>query len=157
MPELVAVVTTTFLAPAVPAGVCARIEVDDATTMLVAALAPMVTPVMPLKFDPVITMEVPPLSGPVFGLTELMVGTLRYVNEVAAVPPAVMTKRSTMPAVELGVKNVICVAELERRVATLELTVTIAPLRLAPTSVTVVPPVNGPEVGLTEIRVGSAT
>jgi hypothetical protein len=50
------------------------IEVDDATTRLVPALPPKVTDVAPVKFVPVITTVVPPVSGPLDGDIEVIVG-----------------------------------------------------------------------------------
>ena len=67
------VVTATFLAPAVPVGVVAVIEVAVATT-LVAAKPPTVTLVAPVKLVPVIVNTVPAASGPEVGLTVVMVG-----------------------------------------------------------------------------------
>ena len=68
------VVTTTLLAPTVPAGVTAVIEVALTTVRLVAAAPPMVTPVAPVKLVPVIVTEVPPAIGPVEGLIAVTVG-----------------------------------------------------------------------------------
>ena len=59
------VVTTTFFAPAVPAGVFAEIDEAPATT-LVAALPSTVT-VAPARLVPVIVIAVPPTSGPAIG------------------------------------------------------------------------------------------
>ena len=69
------VVTTTFCAPAVPAGVTAVIEVALTTTKLVAAAPPTVTVVAPVKLVPVMVMGVPPRVVPLVGLTVVMVGT----------------------------------------------------------------------------------
>ena len=67
-----AVVTITFLAPAVPAGVIAVIDEALATT-LVADLPSMAT-VAPVRFVPAMVIAVPPASGPELGVTEAMVG-----------------------------------------------------------------------------------
>ena len=67
-------VTTTLLAPAVPAGVVAVIEVVLTTTRLVAATPPTVTLVAPVKLLPVIVIAVPPAVGPTFGATTEIVG-----------------------------------------------------------------------------------
>ena len=62
-------VTTTFAAPAVPAGVVAVIDVDDTTVAPVAATPPTVTPNDPpeVKFVPVMVIAVPPAAEPVDG------------------------------------------------------------------------------------------
>ena len=70
-----AVVTATLLAPAVPAGVLAVIDVALTTTTLVAATPFTVTLVAPVKLVPEIVIDVPPLVGPDVGLTDEMVGT----------------------------------------------------------------------------------
>jgi hypothetical protein len=69
-----AVVTSTLAVPAEPAGVMAVIEVELATTTLVAAVPPMVTPVAPVKLDPVMVTEVPPAVVPELGLIPVTVG-----------------------------------------------------------------------------------
>ncbi len=68
------VVTTTFLAPAVPAGVVAVIEVALTTTILVADTPPMVTVAPLTKFVPVIVTLVPPAVGPEAGAIAVTVG-----------------------------------------------------------------------------------
>ena len=70
-----AVVTATLLAPAVPAGVLAVIDVALTTTTLVAATLLTVTLVAPVKLVPEIVIEVPPLVGPDVGLIVEIVGT----------------------------------------------------------------------------------
>ena len=70
-----AVVTATVFAPAVPTGVTAVIEVALTTTTLVAGTPPTVTLLAPVKLVPVIVIGVPPANTPVFGFTELIVGT----------------------------------------------------------------------------------
>ena len=86
-------VTTIVLAPAVPVGVTAVIEVALETTTLVAATPPTVTLVAPVKFVPVIVIAVPAVNGPDDGLTLAMVGAATYVNVIACDvdPPTVVT------------------------------------------------------------------
>jgi hypothetical protein len=67
-------VTVTVTAPAVPAGVVAVIDVLLTTTTLVAAVLPNVTVAPVAKLVPVMVTEVPPVVGPVFGLTLVTVG-----------------------------------------------------------------------------------
>ena len=68
--------TVTSTVPAAPAGAVAVIEVALLTVKVVAAVAPNLTPVAPVKLVPVMVTEVPPAVGPELGLTEETVGTL---------------------------------------------------------------------------------
>jgi hypothetical protein len=99
-----AVVTTIVLAPAVPVGVTAVMEVALATTTPVAATPSTVTSVAPVKFVPVIVIAVPAANGPDDGLTLAIIGTAKYVNVLVAVivPPAVTTCTDLLPAVPAG-------------------------------------------------------
>ena len=67
-------VTATLFAPAVPAGVTAVTLVEDHTTTLVTATPPTVTLVAPVRFVPVIVIDVPPRVEPLVGLTDVRVG-----------------------------------------------------------------------------------
>jgi hypothetical protein len=69
-----AVVTKTLAGPAVPAGVVAVIEVALTIDTLAAAAPPILTPVAPVKFVPVIVTDVPPAVVPDDGLTPVTVG-----------------------------------------------------------------------------------
>ena len=157
------VVTATLLAPAVPAGVFAVIVVALTTTTLVATTPLTVTLVAPVRLVPEMVIDVPPLVGPEVGLTVEIVGTATatYVNALAlvAVPPAVVTATLLAPAVPAGVVAVISVAlETTTLVAATPFTVTlVAPEKLVPEMVIDVPPLVGPEVGLTVEIVGTAT
>jgi hypothetical protein len=115
------------------------------------------------KFVPVIVTVVPPDVGPAVGLTPVTVGAATYVNrsadEVADVPPAVVTVTSTVPAVPEGLRSTICVA-----VSLVKLLTMVVPKRTAvalpkfvPVIVTDVPPDVGPAVGLRPDTVGAAT
>ena len=68
-----AVVTRTSTVP-LPAGEVAVIDVAELTVKLVAAVAPNVTAVAPVKPVPVIVTEVPPAAGPDVGEIEVTVG-----------------------------------------------------------------------------------
>jgi hypothetical protein len=68
------VVTTTFAAPAVPAGVVAVIVFAFTTDTLVAACPPIVTDVAPVRFVPVMVTLVPPAVDPLVGDILLTVG-----------------------------------------------------------------------------------
>jgi len=67
-------VTTTFLAPALPAGVVQVIDVAETTVTDVQALPPTVTVAPAAKFVPVIVIAVPPAVLPEVGEIEPMVG-----------------------------------------------------------------------------------
>ena len=67
-------VTTTFVAPAVPAGVVQVIDVAETTVTDVQALPPTVTAAPAAKPVPVIVIAVPPAIGPEDGETEATVG-----------------------------------------------------------------------------------
>jgi hypothetical protein len=69
------VVTTTFLAPAVPAGVVKLIDVSLMFTRSVAATPPTVTTVVPVRLVPVKVTVVPPAVVPETGLMAVTVGT----------------------------------------------------------------------------------
>ena len=68
------VVTSTLAEPALPAGVVAVIVVASTTTMFVAAAAPMVTPVAPVRSVPVIVTLLPPYVVPLAGEMLVTVG-----------------------------------------------------------------------------------
>ena len=153
-----AVVTTTSFAPTVPAGVFAVIEVAVATT-LVATVPPTVT-VAPVKLVPTIVIDVPAVSEPDVGDTLAIVGRATKVNALAlvAVPPIVVTATLCAPAVPAEVLAVMPVAVFVKIVAATPPTFTlVAPLKLVPAIVIVVPPATGPEIGVTVVMVGSAT
>ena len=77
---------------------------------------------------------------------------------MVAVPPAVVTVMLFKPAVPAGVLAEIKVEVLLKRVAATPPTFTlVAPVKLVPVIVMVVPPVTGPEIGVTVVMVGSAT
>ena len=67
-------VSDTVAAPAVPTGVTAVTVVEFTTRTFVAAVPPIVTLDVPVRFVPVIVIAVPPLVAPVFGLTDEIVG-----------------------------------------------------------------------------------
>ena len=156
-----AVVTATLLAPAVPAGVVAVIDVALTTTTLVAATPFTVTLVAPLKLVPVIVIAVPPLVGPVAGVTNVIVGDATYVNAPVwvAVPPAVVTVTSFKPAALAGVLAVIEVAlDTTTFVAdTPPIFTLVVPIKFVPVMVMVVAPKVEPLDGVTLEIVGAGT
>ena len=71
-------VTVTSTVP-VPAGAVTVSEVALFTVTPVPAVAPKSTAVAPVKPVPVSVTEVPPATGPLFGLTAVTVGGPLYV------------------------------------------------------------------------------
>ncbi|OEZ89316.1 hypothetical protein JAB6_01300 [Janthinobacterium sp. HH104] len=155
------VVTRTSTVP-VPAGAVAVICEALLTVKPVAAVAPNVTAVAPLRFAPVMVTLAPPAVGPKVGEIPLTTGAPTYVNWsaalVALVPPTVVMRTSTVP-VPAGAVAVICEALLTvKPVAAVAPKVT--PVVLAkpvPVMMTVVPPVVGPAVGEMLLTTGAAT
>jgi hypothetical protein len=80
-------------------------------------------------------------------------------EEVADVPPAVVTVTSTAPADPAGAVAVMEVAELTVKpvAATVPNLTAVAPVKPVPVTVTDVPPAAGPELGLIAVTVGAAT
>jgi hypothetical protein len=68
-------VTVMVTEPALPAGVVAVIVVLLVTTTFVAAALPNFTVAPDAKFVPVMVTAVPPVAGPLLGLTLVIVGT----------------------------------------------------------------------------------
>ena len=68
-----AVVTVTCTVPVAPAGAVAVMLVA-VSAVTVAVLPPNLTVVAPLRLVPVIVTKVPPVAGPVDGLTPVTVG-----------------------------------------------------------------------------------
>jgi hypothetical protein len=153
------VVTTTFCAPAVPAGVAAVNEVPEPFTTTLVAVAPPTVTAAPVKFVPTTVMVVPPKVVPVVGDTLARVGVdeAMYVNApvLVTLPLIVFTTTSFKPAVPAGVTAVICDSNLlvmlanEPPISTL-----VAPSKFVPVIVIVVPPLVDPVAGLTDAIVG---
>ena len=127
-----------------------------------ADLTSIFTLVAPVKFVPVIVILVPPSVTPPDGLTLVIFGTgAMDVNAfvLVTIPPAVVTVTSLLPAVPAGVVAVMEVAlTTTKLVAAMPPTATlVAPVKFVPVIVIVVPPVIGPEGGLTLVIVGSGT
>lgn len=73
LPLAVVTVTSTVPLP-LPGGDTTTIEVADSTVKLVAFFDPTPTAVAPPRLVPVILIWTPPVSGPLLGVTALMVG-----------------------------------------------------------------------------------
>ena len=101
-----AVVTTTFFAPSVPAGVVIEIAVDELLT-IVAGLPSTVTEVAVSRLVPLITVLVPPAVVPSVILREFIAGTgvETYVNPFTKVVAPLAVDRTTFlaPRVPAGV------------------------------------------------------
>ena len=77
--------------------------------------------------------------------------------EIALVPPAVVTRMSTVTADPAGDVAVIDVALMNVKLAVVPPNFTlVTPVKLVPVTVTVVPPAVGPEVGEMLVTVGGA-
>ena len=77
----------------------------------------------------------------------------------ALVPPAVVTKTLAVPALPAGVEQVAEVADVMVTPvhAVPPTVIPVAPVKLVPVMVMVVPPAVDPLVGETEVTVGAAT
>ncbi len=159
------VVTVTLTAPAaVPAGAVTVSEVADAD-VTVAALDPKSTvspDAVALNAVPVMVTVVPPASGPLVGLIDVIDGALLYVYVAAFdVPLTVATVTLTEPAEPAGA---VAVSEVDVgvpvTVAVFEPNLTVSPdavvLKPVPVMVTVFPPAGAPLVGLMLVIVGAA-
>lgn len=161
MPEPPTVVKTTLAAPTVPDGVTAVTEEELTLTSDVATVPPTVTLNVPLKFVPVMVMDVPPAIGPTDGDTKEITGAATYVKPPVNVsePPRVVRTTLTAPADFAGVTTVTEVAlTLVSDVPAVPPKAT--PLvfdKLVPVIVTVVPPDVGPVIGVNDVIVGAAT
>src|SRR5205823_7913738 len=118
-----------------------------------ALTAALFTELAPVKCEPLIVTDVPPAAGPAVGLTEVTVGASTKVNtsknDVADVPPTVVTVTSTPPAACAGDVAVIWPSK-----STVKLAAFVAPnftelaaVNPEPEIVTDVPPALGPAVG----------
>jgi hypothetical protein len=111
------------------------------------------------KFVPLIVIDVPPVVGPLFGLTPVTVGAGAKVNPLARLPlsPLLLVAVTiTVPAVPAGVVAVIDVLFTTTTLVAAALpNVTVAPVaKLVPVMVTAVPPARAPPLGDTLVTVG---
>ena len=157
------VVTDTVVAPAVAAGVTAVTVVELTTLTEVAATPSIVTELVPVKFVPVIVIVVPPESGPVFGLTDEIVGGSEtcavYAFASVPTPNGVVTTTEYSPAASAGAVAVIVVAFTTDKlcVATPPIVTPVAPVNPVPVIVIAAPPLVTPALGLMPLIVGPAT
>jgi hypothetical protein len=156
------VVTVTSTVPADPAGAVAVIDVSEMTVNVVAGLFPKLTAVAPVKLVPVIVTIVPPAVDPLVGDRLVTVGAATYVNssagEIAETPPGAVTVTSTVPTDPAGAVAVIDVSETTLNVVAglFPKLTAVAPVKLVPVIVTIVPPAVGPLVGEMLVTLGAA-
>ena len=133
------------------------------TVNVVAAVPPKLTALAPVNPDPASTTLVPPDAGPEFGATLVTAGGPMKVKTsarlVALVPPTVVTVTSTAPAACAGEVAVIWFALFTVNVvaAVAPKLTALAPVKFVPAITTLVPPLEGPELGVTLVTVGAAT
>jgi hypothetical protein len=154
------VVSETGFAPAAPGGVTAVTVFGLTTVTELAALPPIDTALVPVRFVPVIVITVPPAVGPWIGLTDEIAGAATYVKPFArfAVPPGVVTDTALAPAVPEGV-TAVTVVELTTvtlAAAMPPIETELVPVRFVPVIVITVPPAVEPWFGLTDDKVGDA-
>lgn len=154
-------VTMMLTTPGACAGVVAVIEVALKTLMPVAATPPKVTVAPVAKFVPVRLTPIPPAVLPEEGLTTVTVGP-PYVNALAFVPvcpSGLVTTTLTAPVEALEGEFALIDVALTKvmDVPSALANLTVAPLtKFVPVTVTTVPPVVAPEVGLMLATVGAA-
>jgi hypothetical protein len=160
------VVTVTSTVPADSVGLVAVTDVGLLTVTPVAAVVPKSTAVAPVRFVPVMVTLVPPAVGPEVGLTPVTVGTVAGAANVnlsavlvAETSVSVLTVTSTVPADPAGLVAAIDVALFTVKLVagTVPKFTPVAAVKPVPVMVTLVPPVVGPEAGLTPVTVGAAT
>ena len=155
-----AAATATFTRPGAWAPVVPMIVVAFTTFNAVTATPPIVTPVTPVKFVPVMVTGVPPACGPIAGTTFVTVGAAMYVKREFAglVPLGVVTTTLRAPAVPAGVvqMRLVAVMELKPVAAAPPMVTPVAPVRFVPLIVTTVPPAAGPLPGEMPVTVGAA-
>ena len=153
------VVTTTFTAPAEPAGVVTVID-DALLAVTVPALPPKVTELGDARLVPSMVTTVPPAVDPCDGVTEVIVGVRAYVNaeSFVPVPLGVVTLTFTVPVPggEVTVSEVALVTSIEVPGFDAPKSTAVAPVKPVPVTVTEVPPAVGPPEGLTAVTVGGA-
>ena len=145
--------------PADFAGVTAVIVVSLTTANEVAFVSPNVSRYAPENAVPRMVTAVPPVVGPVLGVTEVIVmAGARYVNAVRVPTPlSVVTETLASPAEDAAgvIAEMVVLFVMEKDDAgTPPNDTAVAPVKLVPVIVTVVPPASGPLPGLIWVTVG---
>ena len=154
-----AVVTEILTVAAAWALVLAVMEDALVTETAAAVVVPNLTAEPLVKPAPSIVTVVPPVVGPEVGENEAMLGaaaTKANSPVEVAVPLAVVTEILTVAAAWALVLAVMEDALVTVNVAAVVVPnlISLTPLKPVPCTVTVVPPVVGPEVGENEVMVG---
>src|SRR5690242_17850397 len=161
VPPIDTTVTST-VSTASPGGDVAVID-ESSSTVNPTGVSPKLTLVAWVKFVPVIVATVPPLRGPLFGLSADTEGVPTNVNRsiglVALVPPGDVTVTSTVATLANG-----ATAEIDVSPFTVKLAAYVPPKRTAVAAVnpvpvidSVVPPDAGPMVGDMPVTRGDGT
>ena len=154
------VVTVTATIPVERAGATAFNSVADTNVTVADETVPNLAVAPDAKFVPVIVTVFPPAIGPAAGVTAVTVGggpyLYRSAEDVALVPPGVVTVTSTVPTEPAGATAFNSVADTNVTVADESVpNLAVAPdAKFVPVIVTVFPPAVGPAVGLTAVTVG---
>jgi len=156
------VVTNTLAEPATLASVVAVIVVESTTVNSVTAIPPIVTSVVPVKFAPVIVMEVPPNVDPLEGETLDTVGEVStYSNKLFAsfVPLGVVTNTLAEPATLASVVALMVVefTTVNSVTAIPPIVTSVVPVKFAPVIAIEVPPNVEPLEGETLDTVGEVS
>jgi len=141
----------TLTLPDAPFPTTTVILVAELTINDEAATPPKFTAVVPVKFVPVIVIEVP--AAPLVGVNEVIVGNAINVKPLSdAVPPGVVTL--TLPDAPVPTTAVILVAELtvNDEAATPPKLIEVAPVKFVP--VIVIDALAAPLVGVNDVIVG---
>src|ERR1700676_5360511 len=121
-----------------------EIEVEELTTRPVPAVVPNFTTVAPVKPVPVTVTGVPPVIGPEVGFTTVNAPGSVAISSLA--PHAAVAMLIEIEVEELTTRPVPAVVPNFT---------TVAPAKPVPVTVTGVPPVVGPVLGLTPVAVGT--
>lgn len=142
----------TLTVPEAPQGTTAFIVVELATVNDVAAVAPKLTAVAPVKLVPFIVTVAPATAG--FGEKDVMVGTAVKVKPVSVARPAGVVTLM-LPVVPLATTAFIVVELItENELAAVPPKLTaVAPVKLVPVIITVAP--EAAELGENAVTVGA--
>ncbi len=140
------------------------IEVAEFTVNDTPVAVPKATRVAPVKLLPVIVTVVPPPVGPLPGFIPVTAGALAFCMKLnwleppLDVPQGVITVMLTVPVACAGAKAVIELSALTVKLVagTVPKLTCVAPVRLAPLMVTLVPPPWSPLLGDTPDKDGIA-
>jgi hypothetical protein len=134
------------------------------STLKLVVFSPIDTLLVVLRSVPLTVTQLPPASGPLFGLTPVMVGGAMKVNWsvllLALVPPALVTVTSTVASAGTAGETAVIVVLLvtAKLLAVVEPKLTaVTPVKPVPLIVIEVPPDVGPLVVEIPVRRGTGT